>query len=326
MVISPLVSIICLTYNHEDFIQESIDSFLCQETNFQFEIIIHDDASTDGTTQIIAKYQRDQPNKFNVFFRERNQYSLFGFSFLENLIEVAKGKYIAFCDGDDFWLDSRKLQKQIEFLEANSEFSVCFHEVKILENEKLKENTLTKVPSPVTTILDLAKLGNYIHSPSCVFRNQGTKIIGPHLCESPAADYYLHVMNAQYGNIFFFNEPMAVYRIHKTSCWSSQTYVDQLRKFQRTRAAIIKDLLPASYEARSLLARAYISEAVKLYYDFDEKRIVEDVDKEAAIFSNYLAEALFQKLDELKLSEEIAQRTLFRHLIDALKKRLNRKV
>lgn len=130
----PLVSICCITYNHAPFIRKCLDGFLMQETNFRIEILIHDDASTDGTDGIIREYAEKNPDLFFPLFETENQYS----HGHQNDIDFfnynrAKGKYIAYCEGDDYWTDPYKLQKQVDFMETHPDYSVCFHRCKHLD-------------------------------------------------------------------------------------------------------------------------------------------------------------------------------------------------
>lgn len=120
----PLVSICCITYNHEAFISGAIDGFLKQETNFDYEIIIGEDCSTDNTRKIIDKYANKYPGLIQVITSDSNVGPVLN---EYRTLLAAKGKYIAFCEGDDYWTDSLKLQKQVDFLEANTGYSVCFH-------------------------------------------------------------------------------------------------------------------------------------------------------------------------------------------------------
>lgn len=122
-----VVSISCTTYNHAKYIRQCLDGFLMQKCNFGFEVLIHDDASTDGTQEIIKEYQEKYPDIIKPILREQNLYSRGerGFNSRFNFSR-AKGKYIAMCEGDDYWIDPLKLQKQIAFLEANSDCSLCF--------------------------------------------------------------------------------------------------------------------------------------------------------------------------------------------------------
>lgn len=128
---TPLVSICCITYNHARFIRKCLDGFLMQETSFPIEILIHDDASTDGTDGIIREYADKYPNLILPLFETENQYS----QGKQNEIDFynyrrARGKYIAYCEGDDYWTDPLKLQKQVDFMESHPDYSVCFHRCK----------------------------------------------------------------------------------------------------------------------------------------------------------------------------------------------------
>lgn len=129
-----LVSILCVTYNHEKFIRNALDSFLMQRTNFDFEILIHDDASTDNTTNIIKEYEKKYPALIKVIYQTENQYSK-GISPAIYLYEKAQGKYLAMCEGDDFWIDNKKLQKQIDFLEKNKDYYATYHNVLVVDEK-----------------------------------------------------------------------------------------------------------------------------------------------------------------------------------------------
>jgi glycosyltransferase involved in cell wall biosynthesis len=120
----PIVSIACLAYNHEGFIREAIEGFLNQKTTFKVEILIHDDASADDTANIIREYESEWPQLFSVIYQTENQYSK-GNQPGDLNLRRARGKYIALCEGDDYWTDPLKLQKQVEFLEDHPDYSVC---------------------------------------------------------------------------------------------------------------------------------------------------------------------------------------------------------
>lgn len=121
----PLVSICCLTYNHEGFIRNAIEGFLSQVTSFPVEIIIHDDASTDGTTKIVLEYASRFPERILAVIQKVNQYSIGKLSLTNLINDHARGKYVALCEGDDYWTDPNKLQKQVDFLETNPDYSIC---------------------------------------------------------------------------------------------------------------------------------------------------------------------------------------------------------
>lgn len=122
-----MVSVICLAYNHEKYIRRSLDSMLQQETNFKYEIIIHDDCSTDTTRQIIQEYHDKYPEQIKVILQAENQYQK-GMPIVEKfMLPLARGKYIAFCECDDYWTDSHKLQLQYDYMESHSNCSLCCH-------------------------------------------------------------------------------------------------------------------------------------------------------------------------------------------------------
>lgn len=127
---SPLVSIVCTTYNHEKFIRQTIDGFLLQKTSFPLEIIIHDDASNDSTGEILKEYEEIYPNLFRNIYQKENIYSK-GINIWSYLFsEKVRGKYIALCEGDDYWTDPLKLQKQIDFLEDNRDYGLVYTKVR----------------------------------------------------------------------------------------------------------------------------------------------------------------------------------------------------
>ena len=124
----PLVSILCVTFNHKDYIRRALDSFLAQKTDFPFEIIIHDDASTDGTSDIIREYQARYPETVIPYIQTENQYSKPDYhSMYDFIFPIARGKYFAHCDGDDYFSDPDKLQRQADYLEAHSDCSIVTH-------------------------------------------------------------------------------------------------------------------------------------------------------------------------------------------------------
>ncbi|WP_271424742.1 glycosyltransferase family 2 protein [Aequorivita sinensis] len=140
----PLVSITCITYNHESYIRECLEGFLMQKTNFEYEILIHDDASTDKTADIIREYEKKYPGIIKPIYQVENQYSqgVRGI-FAKYNFSRAKGKYIAMCEGDDYWTDPYKLQKQVDFLEENEDCAMVFTNAEvIIEDDGEKSNSI----------------------------------------------------------------------------------------------------------------------------------------------------------------------------------------
>lgn len=119
-----MVSIMCITYNHEPYIRQCLEGFVMQKTNFRFEAIVHDDASTDGTAAIIREYAEKYPDIIKPIYETENQYSKHDGSLRRIMDEACKGKYIALCEGDDYWTDPQKLQIQVDFMENHQIFSM----------------------------------------------------------------------------------------------------------------------------------------------------------------------------------------------------------
>ena len=129
-----VVSVYCLAYNHEQYIRDALEGFVRQKTNFRYEVLVHDDASTDNTSAIIREYAQKYPDIIKPIFQTENQYSK-GVKILPEIIHPkSSGIYIAFCEGDDYWCDENKLQRQVDFLETHQEgYSACVHNTKVLD-------------------------------------------------------------------------------------------------------------------------------------------------------------------------------------------------
>lgn len=216
--IQPLVSISSITYNHVNFIRDAIESFLMQQTTFPVEILIHDDASTDGTTEIVREYEAKYPGLFRCFYQTENTWTKPNKAELRKPFrEARRGKYIALCEGDDYWTDPLKLQKQVEFLEKNEEYSMCFHKIhadlygKLTDDESIERRYQSVMDKNIIIIDDLLKIGNFIHTCSVVFRNHLLKI--PFEAEySPVGDYFLFILLSEKGYLYRLDEYMAIYR------------------------------------------------------------------------------------------------------------------
>lgn len=216
----PMLSICVQTYQHVGFIEACLESILQQKTNFEFEILLGEDASTDGTREICIKYAEKFPDKIRLFLHHReNNIEIGGaptgrFNFMYNLFS-ARGKYIALCEGDDYWTDPLKLQKQVDFLEDNPDYNICFHRVNILDKGKLFpdyiEGRYNNIKNRPISIIDLLREGNFIHTTSVVFRNKIVEFPFEFYMSS-VGDYFLHIMNSQDGYIHRLDDIMAVYR------------------------------------------------------------------------------------------------------------------
>jgi len=227
-----MVSISCLAYNHEKYIHEAIESFLMQRTNFAYEVLIYDDASTDHTASIIREYEKKYPDIIKPVYQSENQWSKGVRVDFEFNYKRARGKYVAICDGDDYWTDPYKLQKQVDFLEKNDEFSICFHSIQTIDENgnKVSIDKPKKKVKRVTGLSDIIK-NDYIAAVSVLFRNG---LISDTDFYTLSEDLYFddwiyHILNAEKGFIYFFDEPMAAYRLTRAGLSRS---TDKIRKIE----------------------------------------------------------------------------------------------
>ncbi|HWB24568.1 MAG TPA: glycosyltransferase [Chitinophagaceae bacterium] len=221
------VSICCITYNQEKFIANAIEGILMQQTNCPVEIIIGDDCSNDGTGAICAEYAKNNSGTIKLLTSEKNIGMMANFV---RTLKACSGKYIALCEGDDYWCDKHKLQKQVDFLEANSNYALCFHRTYELRNDILVLPYQQKAEEEHTFTIENLATANFIVTPSVVFRNNLFTSFPSWIYNAPAGDYVLHMLNARHGLIKYFPEPMAVYRIHDGGIWSSTEGLKRLEK------------------------------------------------------------------------------------------------
>lgn len=212
---NPFVSILCSTYNNRDFIKSAIDSFLSQKTRFSIEILIHDDASTDGTVEIIKDYQNTFPHIISLVFQEENQYMKGVRGMItKHLLPRAKGKYISLCEGDDYFTDSNKLQKQVNILEKNSNFSGCFHETQLVNEDGTNGRVYGYHAPDIVRVEDTISTLSPFHTSSLMFRNIPLQI-PPWFYHVVSKDMALFSILASIAPLIKIPQIMSVYRKHK---------------------------------------------------------------------------------------------------------------
>lgn len=213
---TPKVSVLMLTYNQERYIDQAISSVMNQKTDFEFELVIGNDASTDRTGEYCRAWQEKYPRRIVLLNREKN------LGLQQNFLQtyaLCKGKYIAICEGDDFWIALDKLQLQADFLDKNSDYSTCFHRVVNYYEDKGTKSLSNGNQQIDTDIIDLAR-GNYISNVSALFRRNLFGQLPEWFAKVSTYDYAIHLLNAQYGKIHYMPRPMAVYRQHGRAIWS----------------------------------------------------------------------------------------------------------
>ena len=206
------VSVCCITYNQEKYIEQAINSFLSQKTNFDFEIIIHDDASTDGTINILKKYQKKYPDKIILMLEKENQYSKCANSVLVKVLDKAKGKYIALCDGDDFWCDDNKLQKQVDYMDLHKNISLCSHNTEIINENNEKIDLINSYLEGIVTIENFLSNNSSMHTSSMLFRKKDVLKLPNYYYEATVGDLPLKLHLLSKGNCYHFNNVMSCYR------------------------------------------------------------------------------------------------------------------
>lgn len=224
----PLVSISCITYNHELFIREAIDSFLMQETNFDFEIVIGDDCSSDKTPEILQDYASRYPTIIRLLECEKNLGSEVNFL---RTIEACHGKYIALCEGDDFWISPQKLQLQVDFLNTNASYSLCATDYETLIDTEIANTAHRKsVALEQHYTYDIITKDN-IFNPyklktlTVVFRKES---VDPKLyVEKKCGDIFLFSNLLRNSNGIFIHLKTAAYRIHHGGMYSQKSPIEQ---------------------------------------------------------------------------------------------------
>lgn len=240
----PLVSICCTAYNHESYIEDAIKGFLIQETDFPFEILIHDDASTDNTANIIREYEKLYPNIIKVIYQTENQYSQ-GKRIIPIAARYCSGEFVALCEGDDFWIDNKKIQKQIETLEQYKGVNIC-----ITKAISLFPNGMTEFFCDLGDAKYVIPFDDCIIGPEKDFFPTASFFIrksvfndlpGWYFTDAPVGDYYLQLWASKEKGCVYLPEATTVYRRDALGSWMSNKTVERcfLESKQRIKTSLI---------------------------------------------------------------------------------------
>lgn len=220
------VSVCCIAFNHADYIRACIEGFLDQVCDFRVEIIVHDDASTDRTAEIIREYAARFPSIFFPIIQQDNQYSKGVNPYYSYVFPAARGEYISICDGDDYWSDQFKISTQVSFLDANSDFAVSFGSIEAIENGELKGRFQNGLERDLSS--DELKIGLPINTLTACFRNvfRNPPVF---LRSAPMGDMTVWAALGHHGSGKFLAElKPAFYRIHSGGIFSLQSQSTQL--------------------------------------------------------------------------------------------------
>lgn len=219
--IKPLISVCCIVYNHAPYIRQALDSVLMQETEYPFEVIVHDDASTDGTTNIIREYVEKYPQIIKPIYEKENQWSRGKKVMQECTFPYAKGDYIAVLECDDYWTDPHKLQKQVAYMEEHPDCSGTFHAANWTYNEEfLKNDGHSRHEYDATPKQVIAGGGSYCATASLCFRSKYALDNPPFREFYDLEDYPLQVLLSLKGNLHYFPNTMSCYRFKRAESWT----------------------------------------------------------------------------------------------------------
>jgi glycosyltransferase involved in cell wall biosynthesis len=237
------LSVAMITYNHERFIGQAIESILSQNVNFEYEIVIGEDCSTDGTRAVVNEFHRRNPDRIRPLLWDRNV------GILRNLvatIEACRGQYVAFLEGDDYWIATDKLQKQVDFLDAHPDRAICCGRARALyeldtQNPDYEWGVFPSMPAGPYTVEDILK-GNFVMTCTAMLRRKFIPSFPKWIFKMKLGDWPLCGMVARYGRIELMDEITAAYRVHQGGTWSSLTRTTRLGEAARMLRALDKEL------------------------------------------------------------------------------------
>ena len=300
------VSVFLSTYNHKKYITECIESILAQKTNFEFEIIIHDDASTDGTTDILLDYKKRYPNKINLIVQKRNQYHI-GVNNLifKFVVPQVRGKYFAYIDGDDYWCDDYKLQKQFDYMEAHPKCSMCVHNCYCVDDySNVLPYAFPKSHGKMKTrdLIDY-KRGIPVATSTFFFKFDCYKKFESWRLAFPVNDLTAFIQAAYDGYVYKIKDKMSCYRRFSETSWSKK--MTDAKKRIESNNEIIKALMMIDLSGNPF--RKYIKRKINRF-----------------IFNNALLEKDFKTIFKLKNSRYFFGLKIKQQLLLIMEYRFNR--
>lgn len=232
----PLVSICCMVYNHEPYLRDCFEGFVMQKTNFSFEILVHDDASTDKSSDIIREYTAKYTDLFKPIYQTKNQYSQGKNPNRCYLFPRVQGKYIALCEGDDYWIDSYKLQKQVDFLENNPDYGLVHANYYIVDSNNIRKNKIDRTWKSGDVFLDILTGNYHIATLSVLYRTElysdfTEEIVEINNQRFKMGDLPLWLLFSKVSKIKYINEKMVVYRLLENSV-SHSSNINDVHNFQ----------------------------------------------------------------------------------------------
>jgi len=218
------VSVCCITYNHREYVEECLNGILMQQTSFEFELIVHDDLSTDGTDEILKRYHQKYSEKMRIIRPQANRYSSCTRAIATTyLLPIAKGEYIALCEGDDYWTDPFKLQKQVDILDSYRSCSVSIHASKVIEYGKRFKIYRAHRSGTIIPFEEVVRWRHNLSQTATVLYRKECMAGYPQFClDCHVGDYPLMLWLALHGKIYYLSDVMSVYRRGNSSSWTTK--------------------------------------------------------------------------------------------------------
>lgn len=258
------VSVLVTSYQHERYIARALDSVLEQDGGVRYEVLVGDDGSEDGSRAVIAEYAKAHPDRVRPFFPEGNL-GLAGKTMLNALLRRARGEYVAKLDGDDYWTSGAKLSRQVAYLDAHPECSMCFHNV-LWRHEDASRPDVPYNGADQASELQMQDLigANPVASCSAVFRREAIHPLPAWYFEQPWCDWQLNLIASQRGSIHYIPELMAVHLTHPAGMWSRLSWLEALEGITRFQEGL-RGIVPPELEGRrrEALAETWAKRAVE---------------------------------------------------------------
>lgn len=230
----PLVSVICLSYNHAPYLRQALDGMLCQKTDFDYEIIIHDDASTDDSAVIISEYKRMYPKQVYSILQKENL-SKSKQSFRTFVYPKLRGEFTAICEGDDYWCCQEKLQRQIDYMRSHSECSMTASAANIMVDEAIVyDDRRSDVERDFTADEVIGGGGDFLATATLCCRTKYLLELPAFRTKAIVGDYPLVILMALKGIVHYFPEAMAVYRYMRPGSWTAMHWKDDDKQRKKT--------------------------------------------------------------------------------------------
>ena len=244
---NPLVCIKCLAYNHEKTIRQCLEGFVNQKTDFPFIAVVHDDASTDHTADIIREYADKYPDIIKPIYEEKNLYSSAPRGTIGKIMEnsLKDCKYVAICEGDDYWISPDKLQRQVAFLEQHPEYTMCCTDAVILTEQGEKSWSIASEDTDLTIENLIKRGGLYFSTAGIVYKRDVKDNYPPYCSQCSVGDHPLQIMCGLKGKVRYFSEKMVAYRFAMGNSWSAtrkKTDINKLLESWKTTIVMLEGL------------------------------------------------------------------------------------